>query len=139
MHHKTQTVVFHFDHTGHSKTNAKLVRIQLTSEFTKVDFGYNARDLYIKGGWIRMAPDTFIEIVETGQRYTLQLAENIPIAPEQLHFESQKDWKYYSLFFPPIPHQDCTINIIEVENGLVRDFNYYGIKLVMEKGIVVLE
>jgi hypothetical protein len=139
MHHNKQSVVFHFDHTGHSRTNAKLVRIQLTSEFTKVDFGYNARDLYIKGGWIRMAPDTFIEIVETGQRYTLQLAENIPIAPVHHYFESQKDWRYYSLFFPSIPQQDCSINIIEVENGLFRDFNYYDVKLRMEEGMEILE
>ena len=139
MNNNKQSMLFHFDHTGHSRTNAKLVRVQLTPEFTKVDFGYNAGDLYIKGGWIRMAPDTFLEIVETSKRYTLQLAENIPIAPLQLHFESKKDWKYYSLFFPPIPNQDCTINIIEVENGLFRDFNYYGIIIKMEDGIAVLE
>jgi hypothetical protein len=86
-----------------------------------------------------MAPDTFIEIVETGKRYTLQLAENIPIAPVQHYFESQKDWRYYSLFFPPIPMHDCSINIIEVENGTPNDFNYYGIKLRMEEGVEILE
>ena len=80
-----------------------------------------------------------IEIVETGKRYILQLAENIPIAPVHHYFESKKDWRYYSLFFPSIPHQDCTINIIEVENGLFRDFNYYGVKLRMEEGMEILE
>jgi hypothetical protein len=34
---------------------------------------------------------------------------------------------------------DCSINIIEVENGTPNDFNYYGIKLRMEEGMEILE
>lgn len=136
---KNKNLVFHLNANRLTESNPILLRVQLLAEYTKVDFGYVTTDLYDYGGWIRMASDSFLEIVETGQRYTLQLAENIPIAPEQLHFESKKDWKYYSLFFPPIPQKDCTINIIEVENGTPNDFNYYGIKLRMEEGIVILE
>jgi hypothetical protein len=40
-----------------------------------------------------MASDTFIEIVETIQRFTLQFAKNIPIAPDQHYFESKKAWR----------------------------------------------
>ncbi len=135
---KNKNLVFHLNANRLTESNPILLRIQLFAEYTKVDFGYVTTDLYDYGGWIRMASDSFLEIIETGQRYTLQLAENIPIAPEQLHFESQKDWKYYSLVFPPIPHQDCTINIIEVENGTPNDFNYYGIELKIEEGIEIL-
>lgn len=131
--------VFHLNQLGHGDSNPILLRISLFAEFTKIDFGYTTTDLYDNGGWIRIASDTFLEIIETGQRYTLQLAENIPIAPVHHYFESQKDWKYYSLLFPPIPQKDCTINIIEVENGLFRDFNYYGVKLIMEEGMEILE
>ncbi len=131
--------VFHFNREGHSRTNPKLVRIQLHPEYTKVDFGYIAREIYYRGGWIKMASGSFLEVIETGKRYQLQLAENIPIAPIQHHFESKKDWRYYSLYYLPIPMQDCTINIIEVENGTLNDFNYYDIQLRMENGMEVLE
>ena len=134
-----KSVVFHFHFNGHSNSNPKIVRIQLYPEYTKVDFGYTAREIYYRGGWIRMASDTFIEIIETGERFTLINAENIPLAPIHHYFESKKDWRYYSLFFPPIPMQDCTINIIEVENGTPNDFNYYNLPLRMEEGMELLE
>ena len=57
--------VFHFQFRGHSDTNPELVRILLHPEFTKVDFGYSAHEIYKRGGWIRMSPDTFIEVIET--------------------------------------------------------------------------
>jgi hypothetical protein len=135
----TKNRVFHLNQFGHGDTNPILLRVSLFVEFTKIDFGYTTTDIYDNGGWIKIASDTFIEIIETGKRYTLQLAENIPIAPVQHYFESQKDWRYYSLFFPPIPMHDCSINIIEVENGTPNDFNYYGIKLRMEDGVEILE
>ena len=107
-------------------------------EFTIVDFGYSAHEIYKSGGWIRMSPDTFIEVIETKKRYVLKTSEGIPIAPEHHYFESKKDWRYYSLLFPPIPYKDCTINIVEIENGISNDFNYYGIDIKMENGIDVL-
>jgi hypothetical protein len=130
--------VFHFQFRGHSDTNPELVRILLHPEFTKVDFGYSAHEIYKRGGWIRMSPDTFIEVIETKKRYVLKTSEGIPIAPEHHYFESKKDWCYYSLLFPPIPLKDCTINIVEIENGISNDFNYYGIDIKMENGIEVL-
>jgi hypothetical protein len=42
------------------------------------------------------------------------------------------------LFFQKIPPTNCTINIIEIENGSVNDFNYYDIELKMENGVEVL-
>lgn len=131
--------VFHLNHLGHGDANPILLRVNLFTEYTKIDFGYTTTDKYDNGGWIRIASDTFIEIIETGQRYTLQLAENIPISPVHHYFESQKDWRYYSLLFPPIPYQDCTLNIIEVENGTPNDFNYYGVELKMAEGMEILE
>ncbi len=134
-----QSKVFHFDMDGFRETNPKLVRIELYPEYTKVDFGYIANDLYYRGGWIRMNSGSFIEIVETGERFDFQLAENIPIAPEYHYFESQKDWKYYSLYFSPIPQKDCTLNIIEAEQGDFNDFNCYGVELKMAEGIVLVD
>ena len=115
--------------------NPDILRIHLTPEYTKVDFGYVAKDIYINGGWIKIASETFIENKITKQRYTLVNAENIPIAPIHHYFETKKDWRYFSLIFPPIPQNDCTLNIIEVENGSKNNFNYYGVELKMIDGV----
>ena len=135
---KKNTLLFTVNKKGHAQSNPDLLRIILDTEYTKIDFGYTAKEIYDSGGWIRMEKDTFIEIKETGKRYVLTQAIGIPINPEYHYFESIKDWRYFSLFFPAIPQTDCMINIIEIENGSKNDFNYYDIELKMENGVEVL-
>ena len=132
------TLLFTVNKKGHAQSNPDLLRIILDTEYTKIDFGYTAKEIYDSGGWIRMEKDTFIEIKETGKRYVLTQAIGIPINPEYHYFESKKEWRYFSLYFPAIPQTDCTINIIEIENGSKNDFNYYDIELKMEYGVEVL-
>jgi hypothetical protein len=135
---KKNTLLFTVNKKGHAHSNPDLLRIILDTEYTKIDFGYTAKEMYIKGGWIRMEQDTFLEIKETGKRYVLTEAIGIPINPEHHYFESKKEWRYFSLYFPAISQTDCTINIIEIENGSKNDFNYYDIELKMENGVEVL-
>ena len=119
-----------------SRTNdehLQLLRIHCDGNRTKIDLGYTATSYFISGGWINIGPDTFIELKETGERLIMTKADNIPIAPEQLYFESTKEWRYFSLYFPPIPEAKCTIDLIEAENGSENDFNFYGIRLNPEK------
>jgi hypothetical protein len=110
----------------------------LFPEFTKIDFGYITTDKYIQGGWIKISPDTFIENVVTKERYVLTNATGITIAPAKRNFESNKDWQYYSLFFPPIKQTDTVINIIEKVKGNKNDFNYYNIELKMPEAIEII-
>lgn len=131
-------ILFTINKKGHSNSNPDLLRIILKPEHTKIDFGYTAKEIYKKGGWIRMEQDTFIEIKETGKRFLLIQATGIPINPEHHYFESKKEWRYFSLYFPAIPQTDCTINIIEIENGTRNDFNYYGVDLKMAEGVEVV-
>ena len=135
---KNKTLLFTLNKKGHSKGNPDLLRITLFPDRAKIDFGYTAKEMYDSGGWIRMEKDTFIEIKETGKRYFLTHSEGIPINPEYHYFESKKEWRYFSLYFPAIPLTNCTINIIEIENGSINDFNYYDIELKMENGLEVL-
>ena len=132
---KNKTLLLTLNKKSHSKGNPDLLRITLFPDRTKIDFGYTAKEMYDSGGWIRMEKDTFIEIKETGKRYFLTHSEGIPINPEYHYFESKKEWRYFSLFFPAIPLTNCTINIIEIENGSKNDFNYYDIELKMEDGL----
>ena len=123
---------------GHGESNPVLLRINLFPEFTKVDFGYITTDKYIHGGWIKISPDTFIENVVTKERYVLTNASGITIAPAKRNFESNKDWQYYSLFFPPIKQNDTVINIIEKVKGNKNEFNYYNIELKMSEAIEIV-
>ena len=110
-------------------TNLIILRAILSVTHTRIDFGYVATGEYYRGGWIKMSPDSYLRINSSEAIYKLTHAEDIPLAPAQLDFESNKDWHYFSLFFEPIPKRSCKIDLIEVENPEDTDFNYYGIKI----------
>ncbi len=131
-------LVFSLNKKGEGESNPILLRINLFPEYTKIDFGYITTDKYIHGGWIKIAPDTFIENVETKERYTMTNAVGITIAPDLRNFESKKDWQYFSLYFPSLKQKDVTLNIIEVINGDANDFNYYNVVMKMEEGMEVI-
>ena len=127
---KSTNISFLLNEPVYDKTGSpKLLRIEFNPKFTKVDFGYQATSYYVKGGWVRMSADTFIRNNETGERFTLTNAINIPIAPQQHHFDTSKDWLYYSLIFPPIDIKNGTIDLLEEEFGESTDFNYYNIQI----------
>ncbi|RAR73793.1 hypothetical protein [Flavobacterium aciduliphilum] len=134
----SKKLVFHLNVFGHGDSNPVLLRIHLFPEFTKIDFGYITTNMYINGGWIKIAADTFIENVATKERYTLIKAEGITIAPAKHNFKSKKDWQYFSLYFPPVKQKDMTLNIIEKVKGNKHDFNYYNIELKITDGIEVI-
>lgn len=108
---------------------ARLLRIELSADYTKVDFGYQTTSYFSKGGWVRLNKGTFIRLQATGQKLTLVRADNIPIAPVHHYFNTKKDWLYFSLWFPPIPLKDSKIDLIEAEPGTPDDFNYRDIKI----------
>ena len=111
------------------KKNPKVLRVILSTQYTRIDFGYVAPWIYDKGGWIKIAPYTFVQVAGSKKRYTLLEAANIPVAPERLDFESTEDWQVFTLYFEAIPVHDCIIDIIEEVQPSSRDFNFYGIVL----------
>lgn len=120
-----------------NEDNPTLLRIILTDQYTRIDFGYAAPWIYVKGGWIRIAPYSYIRIKGSKEKYALINAQNIPISPERHDFESIEDWKVFSLFFEAIPLKDCVIDIIEEETPSPDDFNFYEIKLENVKELVI--
>lgn len=134
---KNKKLVFNLNVIGHGESNPILLRISLYPEITKIDFGYVTTDKYNYGGWIKIAPETFIENTITKERFVLTNAVGITLAPAKRNFESNKDWQYFSLYFPAIPQKDCTLNIIEKIKGNKNDFNYYNVSLKMENAIEV--
>jgi hypothetical protein len=118
---------------GRIGNNPLLLRISVGERETKIDFGYSAYNIYIKGGWIRIHPDTYLEDTKTMLRYKMIKAVDIPIYPEKLEFKTKTDWQYFSLYFEPLPHNDLIINFIEPDKSIHSDngnnFNFYKIKL----------
>lgn len=129
--------MFNLNIIGHGESNPILLRISLYPEITKIDFGYVTTDKYNYGGWIKIAPETFIENTVTKERFVLTNAVGITLAPAKRNFESNKDWQYFSLYFPAIPQKDCILNIIEKIKGNKNDFNYYNVPLKMENAIEI--
>lgn len=126
---KSKMYLAHAQSIKSQKDNPTLLRIVLTEEYTRIDFGYAAPWKYKKGGWIRIAPHTYIKVSGSKEKYALIKTQNIPISPERHEFESIEDWKIFSLYFEPIPIKKSVIDIIEEEDPCSEDFNYYQITL----------
>jgi hypothetical protein len=107
----------------------QLLRIFFSDHHTRFDFGYQATDYYFKGGWVKISPKTFVRINGKSESYTMVKAENIAVAPQKHHFNTTKDWLYFSLYFPPLPLRSCTLDLIEADPGNSKDFNYHNIRI----------
>jgi hypothetical protein len=115
----------------------KLLRVRFSLENTKIDFGYQTDSYYTKGGWVHIGSETYIRFLGNEKKYAMLDAINIPFAPNHLHFNTTKDWLYFSLIFEPIQVKQAKFDLIEVENGAETDFNYYNILLDEKKLIPI--
>jgi hypothetical protein len=121
-----------------NRANPKLLRVLLSEQTTRLDFGYVATAYYHKGGWITISPDTYLQIKGSPERYLFKEAEGIALAPEKLNFESNKDYQFFSLYFEALPGGNLVFDMIEHYPGTPNDFNYYGIELRLEDGVEVV-
>ena len=135
---RDKTLLLELNIIRRPNTNLVVLRALLDKEYTRIDFGYIATNHFIKGGWIRIAAETYLKIHGDDQKYKLTHADNIPIAPDHFNFQSNKDWQFFSLYFDPIPQKNMMIDIIEAENPDANDFNYYGIELNIENAVEIL-
>ena len=112
-----------------------MLRVVLTENYTRIDFGYTTPWFYEKGGWITISPDTYLRLKDLESRFILTNTEGIAISPKRLDFESTQDWQFFSLYFEPIPRTDCVFDMIESDKPTKNDFNYYGVELNYRNGI----
>lgn len=117
------------------KQNPKMLRVVLTENYTRIDFGYTTPWFYEKGGWITISPDTYLRLKDLESRFILTNTEGIAISPKRLDFQSTEDWQFFSLYFEPIPRIDCEFDMIESDKPTKNDFNYYGVELNSKKGM----
>ena len=130
----TEPLLFEIPEKTNSVDNPKVLRVILHPDFTRIDLGYNTTTEFFKGGWIRMSPKTYVQVEGSSEKFLLKETTGITIAPKKVVFQSVKDWQFFTLYFEPIPQNDCVINIIEEEKPSPNDFNYYGIELKMDEG-----
>lgn len=116
-----------------------LLRVIVNKSFTRLDFGYQATSLYTRGGWVTIAPETYLRTNEKGTRLKMIRAENIPVGPEKHFFESTTDRMYFSLIFEPLPAGTTKFDLIEKLPDTPTLFNFFGIKLKAEDAIELLE
>jgi|GEM_PF-390367 hypothetical protein len=131
-------VLFHVTGGKGSRQNPFLMRVILHPHCTQLDFAYQAMQKYVRGGWIRIAAHTQLRVKGDSQRYALIEAKGIPIAPNQLDFESTADWQYFTLYFEPLPRKDLVFDMLEEEKPAPTDFNFYGIEINLAQGISVI-
>jgi hypothetical protein len=107
----------------------QIMRIIFSSSFTRIDFGYGASAIYIRGGWINISPHTILQVQGMSKKYRLTDTIDIPYAPGHFEFESRHDWKVFSLIFEPLPMKSCLIRMVEEEPGNRNSFNYEDIEV----------
>ena len=107
----------------------KILRILMTDEFTKVDFGYQATAYFTKGGWVKIEKNSFIRDTATLKNYKFIRAERISVAPHKHNFKTTIDYLYFSLYFEPIPQEIEFIDIIEKDKKDGHFFNFYGVNI----------
>lgn len=104
----------------------RIKSIEITDDYTRIDFIYRSSMIYINGGWIQMERNAFIKPVGSTTKYPLLRAIGIPIAPIKHYFKRQGEYHSYSLIFPALPAGTKSIDIIEKEAPGTY-FNFYGV------------
>jgi hypothetical protein len=108
------------------KLNHRMKSIEISDEYTRIDFIYRSPDEYHNGGWIEMDKNAYISPVGSTTKYRLIRAIGIPIAPQKHFFKRKGEFYSYSLIFPALPAGTAKIDIIEKE-APGNYFNFYGI------------
>ena len=69
---KSDIITFHEPKYKTEIENLQLLRVTLTNDYSKIDFGYQATDHYIKGGWVRIGKNTFIRVKGSNKKHCIE-------------------------------------------------------------------
>ncbi len=108
----------------------EVLRIELTNEYTRIDFICSPSKKYVSDWWVQIDRSTFIRPVGSKEKFTLVSAENITYAPIKTFLLDANVLHCYTLYFPRLPEGTSEIDIIERENTKNTDwFNFYGVSM----------
>jgi len=111
------------------ESDVAISEIEISDEYTRIDFFFISSRLYHNGGWIQMYPSCYIRPHGTDLKLQLVKAEGIPIAPTKYHFQCQGQAHSYSLYFPALPKGTSAIDVIERDGNFPNDFNFYCVSV----------
>jgi hypothetical protein len=109
------------------KLNVKIMSIQLTPQYTRVDIRYRSPERTITSGILQVLRSAYLftdadyETYSPEKKYKLIKAENIPIAPKRKIFHEAEIEYYFTLFFEPVPLTTLKMHLIEQKD----EFNSY--------------
>lgn len=107
--------------------NCTITKIETNTYATTVYFKYTSEGKYTNGGWACAEKDFFLEDTQTGKRFKMLKANNIPICPDKHEFTGIGQELNFSIDFEPINNVTDKINVIE--NELESAFNFYGVEV----------
>ncbi len=126
---KKEKILVHEPSCGSKPEWPKILRILMTDEFTKVDFGYQATAYYLKGGWVKIDKSSFIRDCTTLKKYKFLRVDRIPEAPHKHKFKTTIEYLYFSLYFEPIPQNVECVDIIEMDKKDGYYSNFYRVNI----------
>ena len=132
-----KSIIFHEPKCYTISDNLKLLRVQLSDDFTKLDFGYQPHENQEKRGRLKVFKTLILRIDDNEIQYKLIRTVNIPIYPNQISFETSEDWLFFSLYFEPLPSYAASFTIIEPKRKIENDFKFFEIELDKNKGFEV--
>ena len=71
MTNKGNTYLVDFIAGKQAKENPTILRIFINAAYTQIDFGYVAPWKYVRGGWIKIAPYSFLKVKGDNKKYNL--------------------------------------------------------------------
>jgi len=110
-----------------------ILRIEICSEYTRIDFVHYAYGALTNGGWMTLSPDCYLQPTDTSLKLKLVEAINIPLYPNRYHYKNAKEEVYYTLYFEPIPKGTKSLNIIDSNKNMNGELNFYGVSLLKPK------
>ena len=117
-------VIKYPDYKELADDNIVIKRIILSDNQTIVEFSITNKKNGTYFLWMNINKNTYINI--NGTKYNLINAEGISIAPSKTYFYSEGQAKEFALYFPPIPKNTKTIDLIEPDGS---NWIFYNIQL----------
>ena len=74
---------------------------------------YVSKAQYVRGGWVNILSDTFLEDAGSGDRIRLAFATGIPVSPARHYFDRPGQYLSFTLLFPCLPLKWQQFHLIE--------------------------
>ena len=104
-------------------SNLHIYGVEVTDKYTALYMAYRNTE-YVQNGWYNISSDTYIQ-TDSEKKYTLKATENCAKAPSKTSI-AHNAVKEFVLYFPPIPLDTKTIDLIEPGDS---SWKIYGIQI----------